>query len=312
MRKAVVILILSPDIEKLQIIMKNKNILSIHFGLILFFISIACLSFSQNPGSCDLKFIVHLIDAGDYNEALYLLDSTDCSPDRPKDSLNYLRGWSLYSLKRLSASSEYLMKVSQKSELYPGSHFFAAYNYAHSGDTKNALEILSTMVPKTEKQNSLRNYLTAGIYLLQRDTIRYKESFAKTNMSFYEITESADNLQKISTDLKKHKSGSPVIAGILSGIIPGSGKFYAGRKGEAISAFIATTGLGLVTWENYRKNGLANFRTIAFGTAFAFSYTANIYGAVMTVNIIETEYGENVKNSILFNLHIPLRNIFDK
>jgi hypothetical protein len=292
--------------------MKNKNISSIHFSLILFFISFASLSFSQNPDSCDLKFIVHLVDAGDYNEALYLLDSTDCALNSSNDSLNYLRGWSLYSLKRLSASSEYLMKVSQKSELYPKSHFFSAYNFAHSGDTKNALGVLSTISPKTEKQNSLRNYLTAGIYLLQRDTIRYRESFAKTNRSFYEISESSDNLQKISTDLKNHKSRSPVIAGILSGIIPGSGKFYAGKKGEAISAFIATTGLGLVTWENYRKNGLANFRTIAFGTAFAFSYTANIYGAVMTVNIIETEYGENVKNSILFNLHIPLRNIFDK
>ena len=282
---------------------------SVFCFLALFF---ASLSFSQNPGNCDLKFINHLMDAGDYNEALYLMDSTDCSLSHSNDSLNYLRGWSLYSLKRLSASSEYLMKVSQKSELYLKSHFFAAYNYTYLGDTKNALEVLSTTAYKTEKQNSLRNYETAGVYLLLGDTMRYKESFARTNRNFYEISESADNLQNISTDLKKHKTKSPVIAGILSGIIPGSGKFYAGKRGEAISAFIATTGLGLVTWENYRKNGLADFRTIAFGTAFAFSYTANIYGAVMTVNIIETEYGENVKNSILFNLHIPLRNIFDK
>jgi hypothetical protein len=152
----------------------------------------------------------------------------------------------------------------------------------------------------------------AGVYLLKGDTGMYNESFAKTKRSFYEISESSDNLQKISNDLIKHKSKSPVIAGILSGIIPGSGKFYSGKRGEAISAFIATTGLGLVTWENYRRNGLNSFGTIVFGTAFAFSYTANIYGAVVTVNIIETEFRENVKNSILFNLHIPLRNLFDK
>jgi TM2 domain-containing membrane protein YozV len=103
-----------------------------------------------------------------------------------------------------------------------------------------------------------------------------------------------------------------LIAGLFSGIIPGSGKFYSGKKGEAISAFIATTGLGLVTWENYRKSGFNSFKTIAFGTAFAFSYVANIYGSVISINVLETEFRNNVKNSILFNLHIPLRNSFDK
>jgi hypothetical protein len=140
----------------------------------------------------------------------------------------------------------------------------------------------------------------------------FEDSFGKTNKSLYELSGSSENLQKISEDLKKHKNKSPLIAGVLSGIIPGSGKFYSGKKGEAISAFIATAGLGLVTWENYKKSGLNSFKTIAFGTAFAFSYVANIYGSIITVNILETEYRNNVKNSILFNLHIPLRNSFDK
>jgi TM2 domain-containing membrane protein YozV len=112
--------------------------------------------------------------------------------------------------------------------------------------------------------------------------------------------------------MRTHKKKSPFVAGLLSGILPGSGKFYSGKKGEAITTFISTAGLGLVTAESYRKKGLNSFRTIAFGTAFAFSYIANIYGAVMTVNIIETEYKDNVKNTILFNLHIPIRNTFDR
>jgi TM2 domain-containing membrane protein YozV len=226
--------------------------------------------------------------------------------------VNYLRGWSLYSLKRLSSSSENLIKVTPGSEFYLKSHFFAAYNCSHTKNYNEAFKILSEIIVKTDMLVSLKNFETSGIYLLQGNTSMFENSFNQINSSLYEISESADNLKKISLDLKKHKNKSPVIAGILSGIIPGSGKYYSGKKGEAISSFIAITGLGLITWESYRKSGLNSFRTLFFGTAFAFSYAANIWGAVVSVNILETEYRNNVKNSILFNMHIPLRNTFVK
>jgi hypothetical protein len=292
--------------------MKNRNIISVQLGLITLFIFCSSLSYSQTTVSCDLKFIGHMVETGNFEEALYLLDSTGCSGISSDDSVNYFRGWSLYSLKRLSASTENLIKVSPKSEWYLKSHFFAAYNYTYTGDFISALGILSALAPKTENQISLKNFETAGVYLLQGDTVRYHEWLDNTNSNLYGISGSLDNLRKISKDMNKHRTKSPVMAAILSGIIPGSGKFYAGKRGEAISAFIGTVGLGLVTFENYRKNGLNNFLTIASGAAFAFSYTANIYGAAITVNITETEYRENVKNSILFNLHIPLRNTFDR
>ncbi|HEY5469216.1 MAG TPA: hypothetical protein VIK07_01705 [Bacteroidales bacterium] len=277
--------------------------------LLLFFTT---PSFSQNTTLCDLKFVFHLVNAGDIEEAIYLLDSTNCYSDSSSDSLNYLRGWSLYSLKRLVPSSESLIKVKPGSDFYLKSHFFAAYNYTYTANLSEALETLSKMEFNSEKLNSVKNFELSGIYLLMGQKEKFEDYFSRTNRSFYEITESADNLQKISADLYKHKIKSPVVAGLLSSIIPGSGKFYAGKRGEAISAFLANAGLGLVTWENYRESGFKSFRTLAFGSAFVFSYAANIYGSVLTVNMMETEYKENVKNSILFNLHIPLRNSFDK
>jgi TM2 domain-containing membrane protein YozV len=292
--------------------MTFQGSLNIRIGLVVIFLSFTSLTFSQSSISCDLKFIDHLVNSGDFEDAMYLLDSTDCSSVQSNDSLNYLRGWTLYSLNRLLPSAECLNKVTPESEFYLKSHFFAAYNFTHTGNLNNAIEVLSKINLNTEKQMSLKNYELAGIYILQGNRVLFKDSFSKINRDLYEISESSDNLQKLSDDLKNHKMKSPVIAGVLSGIIPGTGKLYSGKRGEAISAFIATTGLGIVTWENYRKSGLNSFKTLAFGTAFAFSYAANIYGAVLTVNILETEYRDNVKNSILFNLHIPLRNTFNK
>jgi len=292
--------------------MGNKEYRYVRVGLFVVFLSFTTVSFSQNYGECDLKFISHLVNTGDFKEALFLIDSSSCSSGQLNDSLNYFKGWSLYSLKRLSSSSENLLKVSRASDFYLKAQFFAAYNYTHIGEYDNATDVLLKIDGYTEKVLSLKSFEMAGISLLKGDSALYDEYFIKINKNLYELTESSENIQKISWDLKNHKSKSPLLAGVLSGIIPGSGKFYAGKTGEGISAFIATAGLGLVTWENYRKNGMNNFKTIAFGTAFAFSYVANIYGAVLRVNILETEYRDNVKNSILFNLHIPLRTTFDK
>ena len=285
---------------------------TIKYALFICFLSFKAFSFSQNSADCDLRFINHLVNRGNYHEALYLLDSTDCSLNQLNDSVFYLRGWSLYSLKKLLQSSENLIRVSSSSEFYLKSHFFAAYNYTHSGNYEIALKTLSDISIQSERELSLHNLELAGIFLLQGNLIKFDESVSLINRNQYEISESYDNLLRISTDMKTHKKKSPFVAGLISGIIPGSGKLYSGKKGEAITTFISTVGLALVTAESYRKTGFNSFRTIASGTAFVFSYVANIYGALMTVNIIETEYNDNVKNSILFNLHIPIRNTFDR
>ena len=292
--------------------MKNRFIPKLRCALSIFCLITGSLSFSQNPVNCDLKFVNHLVRIGDYNEALHLLDSTDCHLLQSGDSANYLRGWSLYSLQRLQLSSEYLLKVSEGSGFYLKSRFFAAYNYTHLGDYHIALNTLSAAGENHVEYQSLGSFEKAGIYLLMGDSAGYRKSLLKSNRNLYEFSKSYDNLEKVADDLKYHQKKSPLLAGVLSGIIPGSGKFYSGKKGGAISAFIATTGLGFVTFENHRKNGWNNFATIAFGTAFALSYVSNIYGAVLSARIVEIEYQNNVKNTILFNLHIPLRNTFDK
>lgn len=283
----------------------------IKYYLVLCFLSIKTFGYSQNS-ACDLTFINHLVNRGNYIEALYLLDSTDCASNRMNDSIFYLRGWSLYSLKRLVESSENLLKVGPPSEYYQKSHFFAAYSFTHTGSYDIALKTLSEISLNRERELSLKNFEMAGIYLLQNNLMKFDESAALVNKTQYEISESYENLLRISDEMISHRKKSPFFAGVISGIIPGSGKLYSGKKGEAVTTFISTAGLGLVTLESFKRKGLNNFRTIAFGTAFAFSYVANIYGAVVTVNIIETEYNDNVKNSILFNLHIPIRNTFDR
>lgn len=267
-------------------------------------------SYSQEPGMNDLRFIEYLVNTGSFKEALYVSEKSFFNEIPAIDSLNYLKGWSYYSLKELSSSSLFLLKVSPSSNFYHKSQFFAAYNLAHSGNYQDALAVLEKTEQLNPKLQSLSEFEKGGIMILNGDYEGFKQCFGTVNPDQYELSESYEKINELYGNISGHSPKSPILAGILSGIIPGSGKYYAGRRGEAVSAFIAVTGLGLVTYENYRKTGPGSFRTIAFGSAFALAYTANIYGAVLTVNILESDYQENAKNSILFHLHIPLRNTF--
>lgn len=267
--------------------------------------------YSQISDDCDMRFINYLVNRGDFKAALFLIDSTDCK-NIENDSLFYLKGWCLYSLQQLNASAVSLLKVSPSSSFYAESRFFAAYDYTHSGNLINATNILKDADFRDDKLASLKNFELSGIYLLQNDISNFKVFLARTESNRYEISGSAENLKELAVQMDTHKSKSPLLAGALSGFLPGAGKFYAGKRGEAIAALFSTAGLGAVTFENYRKRGIESFATIAFGTAFLFSYVANIYGAVLSVRVLENEYDEHVKNTILFNLHIPLRTTFNK
>lgn len=282
------------------------------FICIAVLISFSSSTFSQDTSLCDLKFVGHLVNAGLFREALFVLDSAECRSAESNDSTNWFRGWSLFSLNNPELSYGYLVKISPESPFYPESHFYAAYNYGTIGRPDSAVMLLERIEFKSGNLKSFRNYQIAGMGLLKGDIFSFREWYRNPDNYLPELGESSGNLMRLSVEIEDHKVKSRFVAGLLSGIIPGSGKFYAGRKGEGIAAFLSTISLGLVTWENYRKDGLKDFKTLAFGSAFAIVYMANIYGSVISVRISETEYNEKIKNTVLFNLRIPLDRVFGR
>lgn len=266
----------------------------------------------QAQGTIETTFIEHLVNKGDYREAIFLIDKDKFTLKGTKaDSVYYLKGWSHYSLMQLEKSSKALLKVSIESQFYLKARFFAAYNQAHLKDYKKAAEIINSTLTDERLFTNLRTLQLSGIDLLNKDYLIAKERLCEVDSMLSPIYEPLKNLKLIQFELQNHKTKSPVLAGILSSIIPGAGKFYGGRKGAGISTFIGTVGLGLITWENYRKLGLKNIKTLFFGSLFTANYVSNIYGSAVAIKVVENDYQNVMQNQILFNLHIPLRNIFE-
>jgi len=253
-------------------------------------------------------FIHHLVKSNDFKEALIELSYLDGKTN--SDSLYYLKGWSLYSLKQLTNSANNFKKVSKNSSFYHKSHFFAAYNYTHTQNYEDAKKILSG-IETNSKFLQLKNFESSGIALLERNFDIYENTHLSTEAILPALQTEVENLNKLYSSIKKRKPKKMWLAGLMSAIIPGSGKMYAGRTGEGIASLLMVGSTGLVTWENHRKLGIKNFKTILFGSIFTIFYVGNIYGSVFSVKISNEEFNHEMDQKILFNLHIPLRNIFN-
>lgn len=278
--------------------------------LVVFILSIQAGT-AQNKN--ELPFIEHLIDKKYYDEVIHLIDNDirNYGEGPQQDSLNFYKGWAHYSLKNLDQSTALFLKVGKESPFYLKSRFFAGYNQTFLENYDEARKIFSQINANDEINLSLVNFEICGISMLQKDWLKANAQLQQLNSNIALINQQVTALKQINNEQAKHRSKSPLLAGLMSGIVPGSGKIYAGKTGQGIATMIATTGFGLITWENYRKLGIGHFKTIFFGSIFAANYVSNIYGSVISVRIIENEYQDAIHNQILFQLHIPLRNFFE-
>jgi len=92
-----------------------------------------------------------------------------------------------------------------------------------------------------------------------------------------------------------YKSGA--IAGIMSAIIPGSGKMYVGEVSDGIVALLVTGVLAFLAYDNFRADH--NTRAWIFTGLAALFYGGNVYGSIAAAQVhnakIKFEYEEKVK-----------------
>ena len=265
------------------------------------------------PGDCQAEF---RSIAADYDFALYLIDN-DLKRDAlrlvsspcftPSDTLTFLRGWAHYNLKQLPQAREYFQGIPKGSSFYDQSLFYSTAVSAHLGDFSTPVASLTGYNgPHTE----LRDLQLSGLALLRDDPAAFKQASQGFGFSDFTLQEAEHTLCDIYNSRYVKRAKSPALAAIASAIIPGSGKIYAGKLGEGISAFLLTGVFGAITAEHWVKDGPANWKTIVPGLLGAFLYIGNIYGSYMSVSIYNSNLKDAQDTAVLYNIHIPLRSVF--
>jgi TM2 domain-containing membrane protein YozV len=252
----------------MMLLMKNRLILFV----ILFTLNNGLKA--QNNDSIqakkDVSFASYLVGSEQFEDAIYFINSIGGNKNLAvySDTLNYLKGWAFYNLKQLDSAAIFLLKVNNSSFTGEKSHFFAAYNHIYLGERARAEEILQSMPLSDSLLIELRNLELGGVALLNRNFEEYKVVSTKFSHSRYSLTEAENSLDKLHTRFLSYRPKSIFLAGLMSSIIPGSGKMYSGKIGEGVSALLSNAILAGITVENYRKAGPKNFKTIFFGSLF--------------------------------------------
>ena len=93
---------------------------------------------------------------------------------------------------------------------------------------------------------------------------------------------------------------SPALAGILSAVIPGSGKMYVGEWGDGITALLATGLLAFLAYDNFNANHKT--RAWIFTGLGAFFYAGNVYGSIASAQIFNAKINFDFNEGIKFFL----------
>lgn len=281
--------------------------------LIILCLFVEIVAYSQSQQEKDLKFAQYLVNTRQSEDAIHFIKSLprqSLSEDH-QDTLHFLLGKSYYQLQDLTNSAFHFSKLNDPQHpLYVESRFFESFNYLHLEKTEEAISILNQLSPEPGVLNGLRNFEVAGAYLLKREYALFDTLARSFDQQYYQFSAQEKSLLEVRKDLAQHKRKSPLMAGIFSSIIPGSGKIYAGKTGQGIAGLLTTGILGLQALEGYRKDGADSARFLIFGSVFSIFYIGNIWGSVFTVKLTNDEFNEAVDHQILFDLHIPLRTVF--
>ncbi len=96
---------------------------------------------------------------------------------------------------------------------------------------------------------------------------------------------------------QKQELKSPALAGILSTLLPGSGKFYSKNWKDGLISFVFISALSFNSYRNFNKHGVNNYRGWLNGGIATGFYLGNIYGSVKSakdynkkkINILQHE-----------------------
>ena len=260
-----------------------------------------------------LKFADYLYQEKDYLRAAaeyrrYLLLAIAPPPEAA--SIHFKIGLCFRSAQDYAKSVSAFRSVVEKfpeSGLAEEARVQVAYSHFLSGEYRESLasaDAFLAEIKSGEKRQRLVQ-LKGADYLYQRQ-------WAKAGDYFHSLEGQAGNdpltmaLKGFADQGLRLRRRSPVLAGILSALIPGTGRMYAGRTTDGLFSLMT---IALTAWQAYdgfHKEGVGSLKGWIYGSIGGFFYVGNVYGSVAAARI----YNEQSERRLLDQLGVSVRALF--
>jgi TM2 domain-containing membrane protein YozV len=89
-------------------------------------------------------------------------------------------------------------------------------------------------------------------------------------------------LREIAQQGSTMRRKSPAAAAVLSALLPGSGKIYAGEVGDGIHSLVFIGLIGTLSVLSFRADGIDSVRGWIYASLGAVLYSGNIYGSIVS------------------------------
>ncbi|MCJ7554587.1 MAG: hypothetical protein MUO34_11965 [Ignavibacteriaceae bacterium] len=258
------------------------------FLLILFF----QVSYTQNYHSPDNRklFADHLFCAQDYLRAI--IEYEECLNHFDNDTISFKVALGYSRIGNYNEASERFINISGQSEFY----YTSRLEYLKSKIFLEEYNSISNYQQDSLKINELKlmnlSNLLSNNDLFERDKFLFpfNDREKPEAINFY--------------DWKKYPPyKSTLLAGVLSSIIPGSGKIYADQLSEGLTALVLNSLFAFLSYNNFKHDH--NFRGWVFASVGAFFYGGNIYGSVSAAHLynskMDYEYKKDIKQFLESN-----------
>ncbi len=211
-----------------------------------------------------------------------------------------------------------MRKALTASAFYFKAQYYSALCNAYQQRATQSIVQIKNISKPFDTYSEFPTYSLASYYLVNRNVKMFDSISQQFTYTQFPFAKEEKDLFKYRETILKQKNKSQFVAGTLSAVVPGLGKYYAGYRGQAISALLPTLFFALFTAESYYRMGM--FKTkpgikiipfIGFGGAFSVFYLGNIIGSAKSVKTFKTRNKKIIDNEILLDLHIAQRRIFD-
>jgi TM2 domain-containing membrane protein YozV len=242
------------------------------------------------------KFAGHLFCEGDYLRAIEQYELLDNWLNNDTIQFKMMFGYSELSL--FQNSDAIFNSVSAHSKFYPDAYLLSLKNKIITEPksllVNDKLPFDNEYLQRIIKLTSISNMYDEKLYIPKEKFIEpFDEVEKKTVSILYDL--------KASPPYK-----SPALAGIMSVIVPGSGKMYVGEWGDGITALLATGLLTFLAYDNFKADHTT--RAWIFTGLGAFFYAGNIYGSVAAAQIFNARVDFEFSNGL--KLFLEEKNYF--
>ncbi len=272
-------------------------------------------AFCQSDSSAfTIGFAKYLANKKLYPQAIYVLENLKKEKKivAQLDSIsNFLGDYYYYQKNYSTANKNYFLINFDNKKIFNSSLLKVGLNFSNTKKYDSAYWAFNKIIDRDldSTQASLKYFSLASNALLKRDT-HYYRTLKENKFLQNEVVLVHQNKNDLYyNQIIRHKNKSPFLAGLLSAILPGSGKFYAGKKGEAFGAFVPIASLAVLSIEAYKNGGIRSVPFIGFASLFSVFYISNIWGSALSVKFKNAEFNNKIDNEILINMQFPINNL---